>query len=63
MLVLARSEGEAIVIGTGDRMITVEVVRIGGGQVRLGVTAPADLEIDRQEVRKSKETFGRWRNH
>jgi carbon storage regulator len=46
MLVLTRRTGEAIVIG-GDIRITVTMVR--GGRVRLGITAPESVRIDRAE--------------
>jgi carbon storage regulator len=48
MLVLSRGEGETIHIG--DR-IRVTIVRIGK-VVRLGIEAPADVEVHRGEVYK-----------
>lgn len=48
MLVLSRFVDEAIVIG--DHVV-VTVVEICGGKVRLGVSAPADVRVDRTEVR------------
>lgn len=47
MLVLQRKERESIVIG---RDIVVEVVEIRGDKVRLGITAPKDVTVHRQEV-------------
>jgi carbon storage regulator len=47
MLVLSRRVGEQIVI---DGNISVTVVEIKGSQVRLGVTAPKSVRVDRQEV-------------
>jgi len=47
MLVLSRRIGEEIVISGGIR---VTVVEIKGGKVRLGVTAPAEVTVDRSEV-------------
>lgn len=47
MLVLGRSENEEIVIGGN---IVVTVVGIGGGDVRLGITAPKDVSVHRREV-------------
>jgi carbon storage regulator len=47
MLVLSRKVGEKILIGDS---ISVTVVRIGPGIVRLGVDAPAELPIMREEV-------------
>ncbi|NIL98768.1 MAG: hypothetical protein GTO53_12620 [Planctomycetales bacterium] len=48
MLVLSRKVGERILIG--DK-IAVTVVRIGQGGVRLGIEAPNDLEVIREELR------------
>lgn len=48
MLVLTRRHRETIAIGDD---ITVTVLGISPGQVRLGITAPRDVDIDRQEVR------------
>jgi carbon storage regulator len=47
MLVLTRGTGEEIVIG-GDIRITVTAVR--SDRVRLGITAPESVRIDRAEV-------------
>ncbi len=47
MLVLSRKPGEEVVIGDNIRL-TVMAVR--GKQVRLGVTAPADVAILREEL-------------
>jgi carbon storage regulator len=47
MLVLSRRIGEQIVIEGG---ICVTVVGVKGNQVRLGVTAPPWVSVDRQEV-------------
>ncbi len=48
MLVLSRKVGEKILIG--DR-IAVTVVRIAQGIVRIGVEAPEDLAIVREEIK------------
>jgi carbon storage regulator len=47
MLVLSRKIGEAIAIG--DK-ISITVVEVKGNQVRLGIEAPQDLRIYRQEI-------------
>ena len=47
MLVLSRKSGESINIG-GD--IEVKVLDICGGRVRLGFSAPLDVNIQRQEI-------------
>lgn len=47
MLVLARKSGEAVAIG--DR-ITVRVLEIKNGQVKLGVDAPDEVAVHREEI-------------
>jgi carbon storage regulator len=56
MLVLTRRPGEEIVIDGGIR---VTVVAIGPRKVRLGITAPADVTVDRMEIheRRAQQTF------
>lgn len=52
MLTLSRKEAESIAIGED---IVVTVVRIIGGKVKLGITAPKSVSIDRVEVRALKD--------
>ncbi len=47
MLILSRKTNEQIVIG--DRIV-ITVVAIRGGNVRLGIEAPDDVPVHRQEV-------------
>lgn len=47
MLVLSRKKDEKIVIGDS---ITLMVIEIRGDKVRLGIEAPADIPVHRQEV-------------
>lgn len=47
MLVLSRKPGEKILIG--DK-VQVTVVRIGPNTVRLGIDAPRDMNIAREEL-------------
>ena len=49
MLVLSRKIGERILIGD---QITVTVVRITGGGVRLGIEAPSEMAVIREELKK-----------
>jgi carbon storage regulator len=51
MLVLTRKEGETLRIGNG---VAVTVVGVSGSQVRLGIQAPANVVVDRQEVAERK---------
>lgn len=49
---LDRFVGERIFIGEGPDLVIVEVMSIrANGRVRLGITAPDDILIDREEVR------------
>lgn len=50
MLVLSRRVGEVIEIGEGSQRVTVEVVRISGDKVRIGVVAPDGVRVDRSEI-------------
>lgn len=47
MLVLSRKEGEAIIIGEN---ITIKVISIDKGVVKLGIDAPQNLSIVRNEL-------------
>ena len=47
MLILSRKSGESIVI---DGRIHVKIVRVEGDVVKLGVQAPMDVPVHRQEV-------------
>jgi carbon storage regulator len=49
MLKLSRAKGERILIGED---VVIEVVEIGRGKVRLGLTAPRDVPIFREELLK-----------
>jgi carbon storage regulator len=51
MLVLSRRVGEEIVI---DNEIRIMVVSIRGGTVRLGISAPPSIPVDREEVREQR---------
>lgn len=48
MLVLSRKEGERILIGDN---ISVTVVRVSGGGVRLGIVAPMEMAVVREELK------------
>lgn len=47
MLVLSRKENERIKVGNS---IVVTVVRLAGDKVRLGIEAPADMLVLREEL-------------
>ena len=52
MLILSRKEDEKILI---DEDIKISIVEIKGNQVKIGIEAPQDVEILREEVFKSVE--------
>ena len=47
MLILSRKPGECLVI---DGRITIKVVRVEGDVVKIGIEAPSDVPVHRQEV-------------
>lgn len=51
MLVLTRRPGQTIVI---DNNIQITVVSIQGRKIRLGITAPDYMRVDRQEVHEKR---------
>lgn len=51
MLVLSRKEKERIFIGDN---VVVTVIEINGNKVRLGIGAPKDVPVNREEVQTRK---------
>jgi carbon storage regulator len=47
MLILTRRIGETVMIGDE---VTVTVLGVKGNQVRLGVNAPKDVSVHREEI-------------
>lgn len=47
MLILTRRVQEALMIGDD---VTVTVLSVKGNQVRLGIDAPRDVEVHREEI-------------
>ncbi len=47
MLILTRRVGETVMIGTE---VTVTVLGVKGNQVRLGINAPKDVAVHREEI-------------
>ena len=52
MLVLSRKRGEVITIGNG---VTVTVLAVQGDRVKIGVVAPAEVPVHRQEIHERIE--------
>lgn len=59
MLVLSRRVGERIFIGK-DREIVLEVVEIRRDRIRLGIVAPGDVPIHREEVALAMDAEKEW---
>jgi carbon storage regulator len=61
MLVLSRKVGEEIVIGD---VIRIKVVEIRGGKVRIGIAAPENVVVDRQEIHEKRlSNAHEWSDH
>ena len=52
MLVLTRRAGESVRIGDD---IEITVMAVNGGQVRIGIKAPRDVVVDREEIAQRKQ--------
>lgn len=57
MLILTRRVGETLMVGDD---VTVTVLGVKGNQVRIGVNAPKDVAVHREEIYEKirKETEG-----
>jgi carbon storage regulator len=47
LLILTRKIGESLMIGAD---VTVTVMAVKGNQVRIGINAPKDVEVHREEI-------------
>lgn len=56
MLVLSRSEGESVMIGSD---IVVTVLEVRGDVVRIGIDAPREVKVHREEVYRALEEANR----
>jgi carbon storage regulator CsrA len=55
MLVLSRKSGECVRVG---KFIEVKVLELSAGRVKLGFTAPANMDIQRNEIRAAHPRRG-----
>ncbi len=59
MLVLTRKVGESLIIGDN---IKITICAVNNSQIRVGIQAPKDIEIHREEIyeriKKEKESSG-----
>ena len=56
MLILSRRAGESLTIGDD---ITITVVGVSGNQIRLGITAPREIRVLREEIYKALDEENR----
>ncbi len=56
MLILTRKTGEKLMIGDNVEMT---ILSVKGNQVRVGVTAPKDISVHREEVYLRIQSEGR----
>ena len=54
MLVLTRKVGETIMIGSNIRVV---VTQVKGDKVRIGIEAPPDVRVDREEIHRRIKEF------
>lgn len=50
MLVLSRKPGQRIVVGFGDQVATLTLLKVQGNRVQIGIEAPSSVGVHRQEV-------------
>ena len=59
MLILTRRAGETLMIGDD---VTVTVLGVKGGQIRIGVNAPRVVAVHREEIYKRIQAEGDQKN-
>ena len=56
MLIIARHKGQRIRIGAGIEVVVTEISR---GEVRIGIVAPPEVHVTREEVHAAVEAANR----
>ena len=56
MLILSRRPGESLTIGDE---ITITVIGVSGNQIRLGITAPREVRVLREEIYRAMQDENR----
>jgi carbon storage regulator len=56
MLILTRKPDQTLVIGNNIR---VNIMSVNGNQVRIGIEAPKDVSVDREEIYLRKQNGDR----
>jgi carbon storage regulator len=56
MLVISVNEGHSFKIGND---VTVHILKSHGRQVKVGIAAPKDVAVERDDMKKPKEARGR----
>lgn len=54
MLVLTRHVDQSIIITKGGDIIKFKILDIIGSQIRIGIDAPRDISVDREEIYERK---------
>lgn len=64
MLVVTRKKSEAVIVTMPDgRLIRVLVVDVRENKTRIGIDAPADVAIDREEIWERRQEGSRSREY
>ena len=58
MLVLSRKRDERIIIG---KDVVIQILDIRGNQVRIGITAPKEIPVVREEKPQETKNLARWK--
>lgn len=59
MLVLTRRIGEALIVGDD---VNITILGVKGNQVRLGINAPNNVSVDREEIHIKKKLEANMNN-